>query len=89
MKVIMLYRPHSEFARSAEDYMRDFKRHTGKVIEAVNVDTPEGVAKAELYGVMDYPMLVATADDGSFLKMWSGKPMPVMNELTAYAANKR
>lgn len=85
----MLYRPNSEFARSAESFVRDFERHTGKVIEVVNVDTPEGTQKAQLYGVMDHPTFVAIADDGSFLKMWSGKPMPVMNELSAYADNKR
>lgn len=84
MKVVMLYRPNSEFARGAEEYVREFKRRTLKQIEIVNIDSPEGSRMAQLYGVMDHPAFIAIAEDGKLLNAWAGKPLPVMNELTAY-----
>lgn len=85
MKVIMLYRPNSEFARAAEQFCREFEGRTSKTIEKINIDTPAGIEKAKIYGVMDHPAFVATADDGHFQKMWSGHPLPLIDELSAYA----
>lgn len=89
MKVIVFYRPNSEFARPVEEFVREFERRTSKTIEIVNVDTPEGIQLLQLYGVMDHPTFVATADDGKFLQAWTGKPLPVINELSAFAAEKQ
>lgn len=82
----MLYRPNSEFARSAEEFAREFERRTEKKIEKVNIDTPEGVHMAELYGVLDHPTFIALANDGKLLHAWAGRPLPLINELSAYAA---
>lgn len=89
MKLIMLYRPKSEFARGAEEFVREFERRTAKSIEKIDYDTPRGIELAKLYGVMDHPTFVATADDGHFLRAWSGKPLPVIDELSAYAESQR
>jgi len=89
MKVVLLYRPNSEFARSSEEFVNEFERRTSKTIETINIDTPEGISKAQLYGVMDHPTFVALSDDGGFLRAWTGKPLPVMNDLSAYAGNRR
>lgn len=85
MKVIMLYKPHSEFARGAEEYVHEFERRTAKTIESVNFDSPEGAHLAELYGVVDHPTFLAIADDGQLLHAWAGKPLPLINEISAYA----
>lgn len=84
MKVLMFYRPNSEFARIAEEFVREFERRTAKIIDKVNIDSPEGISKAKLYGVMDHPTFVAVSDDGQFLKAWTGKPLPLINEVSAY-----
>jgi hypothetical protein len=84
MKVLMFYRPNSEFARRAEEFVREFERRTAKIIDKVNIDSPEGISKAKLYGVMDHPTFVAVSDDGQFLKAWTGKPLPLINEVSAY-----
>lgn len=89
MKVLMFYRPNSEFARSAEEFVREFERRTAKTIEKINIDSPEGISKAKLYGVMDHPTFVATSNDGQYLKAWSGKPLPLINEVSAYAEAER
>lgn len=89
MKIVVLYRPNSEFARSTEEFVREFERRTSKTIEKVNIDTPNGVRLMKLYGVMDHPTFIAVADDGRLLQTWTGKPMPLINDLAAYAADRQ
>lgn len=84
MKVIALYRPSSEHARSVEEYARDFERQRGKEIELLSLDTVEGAEKANLYGIMQYPALLAIRDDGQLLKDWQGARMPLMDEVASY-----
>ena len=84
----MLYRPNSEFARGAEEYIREFERRTSRTIEVVNIDTPEGVHLASTYNVMDHPTFLALADDGQVLHAWAGRPLPLINEVSAYAAER-
>lgn len=88
MKVLMFYRPDSEFARGAEEFVREFEHRTAKKIEIINFDSPDGISKAKLYGVMDHPTFVAISDDGQYLKAWSGKPLPLINEVSAYVDAK-
>lgn len=89
MKLIVLYRPNSEFARGVEQYCKEFTNRTNKVIELVNIDTPDGVQMMTLYDVLDHPMFLAIDNSGSLLQKWSGKPLPLINELSAYAEPKQ
>lgn len=84
MKVIALYRPSSEHARPVEEYARDFERQRGKAIELLSLDTRDGAEKANLYGIMQYPALIALRDDGQMLKDWQGEHFPLMDEVAAY-----
>jgi len=87
MRVIVLYRPNSEHARRVEEYVADFERfHPGESIESKNVDSIEGSHLVELYGVMEYPAVLAMSDDGTMQQMWMGVDrMPLMNDLAYYA----
>lgn len=85
MKVIMFYRPKSEFARAAEEYIHEFRRRTDRKIDTIDVDSKEGTYQAQLYGIVDYPAFIAVSDSGQMLQAWSGKPLPLINELSAYA----
>lgn len=89
MKVVMIYRPNSEFAHGAEMFIKEFESRTSKTIETIDMDSPEGIQLSELYGVVDHPTFVALSDDGKFLQAWTGKPLPLINELSAFAAEKR
>lgn len=82
----MLYRPKSEFARGAEEFVREFRHRTAKDIEIIDIDSRDGTRIAQLYGVVDQPAFIAVANDGQMLHAWSGKPLPLINELSAYAA---
>lgn len=85
----MLYRPKSEFARSAEEFVREFERRTSKEIETIDIDSPRGINMMQVYQVMDHPTFLAMSDEGSLLHAWTGRPLPLVNEVSAYAAEKR
>lgn len=86
MKVVILYRPDSEFARAVETFIHDFKaRNPGVHVDVLNVDSREGIALASLYDIMRYPAILAMAHDGSLLKYWEGSELPLMNEVASYA----
>lgn len=92
MKVVILYRPNSEHASEVEAYVRDFQRQfveAGQKIEMVSMDSREGVAQASLYDIMQFPAILAVANDGSILNAWIGMPLPLMNDIAGYAISGR
>lgn len=81
----MLYRPGSEHAGVAEDYAEEYhRRHADKRIELLSVNTPEGDEKARLYGITNYPAILALASDGSLQQLWQDEHLPLMNEIDFY-----
>lgn len=86
MKAVVLYRPDSEHARIVEDYVRDFEKRTGKKPELLSMETVEGVQRAGVYDIMQYPAVVVTKDDGQFVKDWVGENLPLVNDVVGYLA---
>jgi len=84
MRVVVLYRPNSEFSRLVEEYARDFERQRGKTIELISLDTVQGSDMARLYGIVQYPALLTLRDDGQVLKDWQGERLPLMQEVAGY-----
>lgn len=65
-------------------YATDFERQRGKTIELMSLDSVEGAEKANLYGIMQYPALLALRDDGQLMRDWQGERFPLMDEVAAY-----
>ncbi len=85
MKVLILYRPSSEEARSVETFIHDFQaRHDSDRLEIVDVNTRDGYATATLYDIMRYPAILILRDDGSVIKSWEGDTLPLMDEIAYY-----
>lgn len=85
MKLVVLYRPRTEFARITEEYVQEFKGlHPEAEVLLVDVDSIEGSNQAQLYDVVQYPALLAIATDGSLLNMWSGNVLPLMDTVAGY-----
>lgn len=85
MKVVILYRPKSEYARAVETFAHDYqKRHGTSHLEMVNVDEREGLALASLYDIMQFPSILALAIDGTLLHLWQGAQLPLMDEVASY-----
>jgi len=86
MRVLIFYRPNSEYARITEDFIRDFKsRNDSSKIEVLNVDTRDGDATATLYDVVEYPAILVVQESGSVQKMWQGPAFPQFDEVAGYA----
>lgn len=89
MKVVVLYRPNSEHGRQVDDFIRDYKnRHEEGRLEVLNVDSRDGSATASLYGIVEYPAIMALRNDGSVLKSWEGSTLPLMDEIAYYTFNQ-
>lgn len=87
MKVVVLYRPNSEYARMTEEFVNEFERRSwGRKVELVSLDTRDGAAMASLYDIISYPAILAIKDDGQLMKNWEGQPFPLFNEVAAYAS---
>lgn len=86
MRLVVLYRPESEYSRIVEEFVNNYKRwHEADKLELVNYDSRDGNATASLYDIMEQPAILALRDDGSVLKSWQGSTMPLMDEVASYA----
>lgn len=87
MKVLVLYRPNSEYARVVEEFIRNFEARTdgSHRLEVLNLDSRDGNAIAMLYDVMQYPAVLVLQGDGSLQKSWEGGTMPLIDEVVAYS----
>lgn len=85
MVVKVIYRYESDHAREVLSFIRDFEHQTGRTIEEVNPDTPDGAHMCRTYDIVEYPTMVALADDGSLQYMWRGRPLPTVSEVSYYA----
>lgn len=84
MKAIIIYKNESDHAREVLDYLRDFERQTGHILETLDPDTPEGASFCRTYDIVEYPSIVAMSDDGMLQNLWRGRPLPTISEVSYY-----
>lgn len=84
MKVVVVYREESDHARSVIDFQRDYLRQTGRELEVLDPDSPDGAQFCRTYDIVEYPTVVAISNDGVMQNMWRGRPLPLINELSYY-----
>lgn len=86
MRIVILYRPDSEYGRTVETFIREYQsQHGDSKVEVLNVDSRDGSATASLYDIMQHPAILALRDDGSVLKTWEGSTLPLMDEVASYS----
>ncbi len=82
MRLVALYRTNSEQARPMYEFIEMFRRrYPDKQVQELDLDTRDGAAEATLYGVTQYPAIIATAVDGRVLGLWEGLPLPLIDEV--------
>jgi hypothetical protein len=87
MKALLLYRPNSEHATLVEDYLRDFKMQTGKTLQVLDVDSPEGSEMCRLYDIMEYPAILVIDNEGRQQAAWTGQNLPRFGEVSYYVTD--
>ena len=83
--MVIVYKENSDHAREVIDYLRDFKRQTGKMLEEIDPEKRENIGFVEAYDVVEYPTILALTDDGQVVNSWRGTPLPMINEVSYYA----
>lgn len=85
MRTFVVYKEASDHARAVETFMHDFTHQTGRVIETVNPETPDGAQLCATYDIVEYPSVVSLDDNGILQNVWRGLPLPTISEVSYYA----
>lgn len=85
MRLVMVWRDNTDYAREVLDWMRDFEHETGKKVESLDPDTAEGEMFVRARDIVEYPAVVAVDNDGRVLKMWAGRHLPQINDVSYYS----
>jgi hypothetical protein len=84
MRVVMVYKDQTDYARQVMDYLRDFTRQTGKELETLDPDSRQGASFCRVYDIVEYPTIVALSDGGQLQQLWRGLPLPTISEVSYY-----
>lgn len=85
MRVVVITKEQTDYTRSVETFMTDFKHQTGKELEVILADSPEAESLADTYDIVEYPTILALSDDGQVQNSWSGTSLPTISEVSYYA----
>lgn len=85
MRVVVIFKENTDYARDVTDYLHDFKRQTGRDLETLNPDTTEGELFCRAYDIVEYPTVIAISDDSVMQNTWRGLPLPTISEVSYYA----
>lgn len=84
MRVVVLTKDNTDYARTVTEYLRDFEAQTNHRLEVLDPDTADGTMFAETYDIVQYPTVIAVADDGHVQQVWTGLPLPTIMEVSYY-----
>lgn len=84
MKIVVIYKDNTDYAREVTDYMREFEARTGYELDVIDPDSLDGSQFCRTYDIVEYPSVLATTDDGVLQHLWRGRPLPLINELSYY-----
>jgi len=84
MRVTVVSKEGTDYARAVEEFLHDFEHQTGHALEVINPDTADGAMYCESYDIVEYPTLIATSDDGQVQNQWRGLPLPTISEVSFY-----
>lgn len=88
MRVVCVWKENADYSREMADWLESFQRRTSKEIESIDPESANGSNFAGIYDVVEYPTLLALADDGRVLEAWRGMPLPRIDEVSYFAAEK-
>lgn len=84
MRVVVVYRDNTDYARTVIDFMHDFTSRTGHTLDVVDPDTPEGIDFCLAHDVVEYPTIIALSNASIMQNTWRGLPLPTISEISYY-----
>ena len=85
MKVVVVTKDNTDYARAVIEFLHDFEHQTGRKLETLDPDTAEGAMFCRTYDIVEYPTVIALADDSAMQNLWRGLPLPTISEVSYYA----
>lgn len=86
MRVVVVTKPETDYARSVETFLNDFKRQTGKEVEILDPDSLAGGTFCQSYDIVEYPTIIALSNDGQVQNSWRGTALPTISEVSYYVS---
>lgn len=84
MRVVVVYKDQTDYARQVIDYLRDFEHQTGHTLEVLDPESAAGVEFCKVYDIMELPTMIALSDEGQMQNSWTGLPLPTISEVSYY-----
>lgn len=84
MRVIVVYKDKTDYARTVTDFLSSFERQTGHVLETMDPDLPNSQFFCTTYDIVEYPTIIAISDSGELQNSWRGLPLPTISEVSYY-----
>ena len=82
MRVVCIYQDNQDYSRSVNEWLENFRRQTGREIETMDPDRNPGFC--ETYDIVEYPTISALGSRGDIRAIWSGRDLPLINEVLYY-----
>ena len=86
MRIVVIYKHFSDHARAVEEWIDQFERRGGYEVEQMDPESPDGELFCTARDIVQYPTIAVTGEDGKTYEMWSGSPLPVIDEVIGYVA---
>ena len=84
MRLVVVYREFSDHAREVTEWLDQFERRAGAEAERLDPDSPEGESFCAARDIVRYPTIAVVDGDGRVYEMWSGTPLPVIDEVMGH-----
>ncbi len=84
MRVVIVWREESDYARSVIEWLHDCERRIGHGPESLSPDEPEGESLCTAYDIVEYPTMIAIDNDGKVLQEWRGQTLPRIDDVAYY-----
>lgn len=86
MRVVVISKDNTDYARAVTSFCDDFTRRTGRVLEMLDPESRDGEQFCRTYDIVQYPTIIALSNSGQMQNMWTGTIMPTISEVSYYAA---
>ncbi|MEI7689799.1 MAG: hypothetical protein WCI79_02430 [Candidatus Saccharibacteria bacterium] len=84
MRILVVYKDNTDYARTVTEFLHDFERQTGHSLETIDPETAAGTQFCATYDIVEYPTVIALSDDSVMQNMWRGLPLPTISEVSYY-----
>ena len=84
MRVVVITKEATDYSRNVDTFVTDFTRQTGRTLEVLDPDSPEGDSFCRTYDIVEYPSIIALGNDGQLQNLWTGTMLPTISEVSYY-----